>query len=110
MSGSADGDFGPKTVNAVKAYQSAANLPVTGICDYETYLSITSPYAPAAPTAVPTEEPDEDTYIYNKNTKKFHYPDCSSADDIKPSNRGEFTGSRDALIKKGYQPCKRCYP
>lgn len=49
-------------------------------------------------------------YVANKNTKKFHYPHCSSADDIKPSNRWDFYGTRDELISKGYVPCKRCDP
>lgn len=49
-------------------------------------------------------------YVANKNTKKFHYPYCSSADDIKPSNRWDFYGTRDELISKGYVPCKRCDP
>lgn len=114
LSGSADGDFGPKTASALKAYQNAAGLPVTGECDYETYLSITSPNAPSAIVHVEDNEPvvtsNELSYVYNKNTKKFHYPSCSSAADIKPKNRGEFTGTRDELINRGYQPCKRCNP
>ena len=60
------------------------------------------------------EEPESvvtgTTYTVNKNTKKFHYPYCSSADDIKPQNRKEFTGDRGELIESGYSPCKRCNP
>ena len=52
----------------------------------------------------------EITYIANKNSKKFHLPDCSSVADMKESNKWEFTGSRDELIELGYQPCKRCNP
>ncbi len=63
-------------------------------------------------TAEPTEttEPEGTHYVLNKNSKKFHYPDCSSAKQIKDSNRKDFTGSRQELIKKGYDPCKRCKP
>lgn len=50
------------------------------------------------------------TYILNKSTKKFHYPSCSSVDKIKPSNYGEFEGTRDDVISKGYSPCGRCNP
>lgn len=50
------------------------------------------------------------TYVVNTNTGKFHYPTCSSADDIAPENRMDWTGSRDALVSRGYVPCKRCNP
>lgn len=49
-------------------------------------------------------------YVANTNTKKFHYRTCSSASDIKESNRWDFYGSRDELINMGYVPCKRCCP
>ena len=50
------------------------------------------------------------SYILNTNTKKFHYPDCSSVSDMKEKNKEEYTGSRDDLIAKGYKPCGRCNP
>lgn len=49
-------------------------------------------------------------YVLNKNTKKFHYPSCSSADDIKPKNRQDVNKSREEIIASGYVPCKRCNP
>lgn len=52
-------------------------------------------------------EPD---YVLNNNTRKFHRPSCSSVEDIKPSNREDYTGSRETLIERGYVPCKRCLP
>ena len=54
-----------------------------------------------------TDEPD---YVLNNNTRKFHRPSCSSVEDIKPSNRGDYTGSREALIERGYEPCRKCVP
>ena len=53
---------------------------------------------------------EEQDYVLNKNTKKFHYPWCSSADDIKKKNRKDFTGTREEVISQGYVPCKRCNP
>ena len=50
------------------------------------------------------------TFILNTNTKKFHYPDCSSVNDIKEENKEVFTGSREELIEMGYLPCGRCKP
>lgn len=57
--------------------------------------------------ALPTESID---YVVNTNTKKFHYPNCSSVKKIKDSNRMDYTGSRDDLISQGYVPCKNCNP
>lgn len=58
----------------------------------------------------PAEEAETVNYIANKNTMKFHYPDCSSVDDMKEKNKLYWTGTRDELIDKGYDPCQRCYP
>ena len=56
---------------------------------------------------IPAEEPDD---VLNHNTHKFHRPSCSSVKDIKPSNRENYTGSRETLIEQGYVACKRCRP
>ena len=63
------------------------------------------------------EEPEEQTpvssgttYILNTNTKKFHYPSCSSVDQMSDKNRQEYTGTRDEVIAMGYDPCGRCHP
>ena len=61
-------------------------------------------------TTVQEETPKGETYILNTSTKKFHRPDCSSVGQMKESNKEEFTGSRDDVIARGYDPCKRCNP
>ena len=50
------------------------------------------------------------TYVLNTNTKKFHYPDCASVDEIKEKNRQDVRWDRDAVIAQGCVPCKRCNP
>ena len=50
------------------------------------------------------------TYILNTNTKKFHYPSCSSVKQMKDKNKKEVTCTRDEVIDMGYDPCKRCNP
>ena len=50
------------------------------------------------------------TYVLNTNTMKFHYPTCSSVDDMKEKNKQIYTGSREDVINMGYVPCKRCNP
>ena len=53
---------------------------------------------------------DECDYIANKNTHKFHFPDCSSVDSMKEKNKYYFFGDREELIAEGYKPCGRCNP
>ena len=56
------------------------------------------------------ENDEEQTYILNTNTHKFHKPDCSGVKDMKEKNREEYTGTREELIEEGYEPCGRCRP
>ena len=56
------------------------------------------------------EDQNAQDYVLNKNTKKFHYPQCTGADDIKEKNRCECHCTRDDLIEMGYVPCKLCNP
>lgn len=49
-------------------------------------------------------------YVANLNTKKFHYPSCSSVSDMAAHNRWDYEGTREGLIDEGYVPCKRCNP
>lgn len=71
--------------------------------------------AEALPAVEATAEPEETAapvydYVLNTNTRKFHWSYCSSAADIKESNRQEFTGTREEVIAMGYEPCSRCHP
>lgn len=59
------------------------------------------------PSPTPNPEPD---YVLNLNTGKFHYPDCSSVEQIKPDNYEAFTGSREEVLAQGFVPCKNCNP
>ena len=49
-------------------------------------------------------------YILNTKSKKFHDTDCGSVGDISKGNLETYTGSRDALIAQGYDPCGNCKP
>lgn len=57
----------------------------------------------------PTER-DNSEYVLNTNTMKFHYPYCSSVDDMSEKNKQFFSGSREEIIAMGYVPCKQCHP
>ena len=70
------------------------------------------PQAEETPVPVVTEEAPQQqiSYILNTNTKKFHYPDCASVQDMKEKNKEEFYGSREEAIARGFVPCGRCNP
>ena len=53
---------------------------------------------------------EETDFILNTGSHKFHLPGCSGAEKISEKNRQTYHGTRDSLIKKGYQPCGSCNP
>jgi len=61
------------------------------------------------PEDVIPDDNGEAPYIGNKNSKRLHYAECSSVDDMKEKNKVEFY-SRDEAINQGDVPCKRCNP
>lgn len=107
-------------------YRTDLHGDITFISDGESLSVDTTRYANYddvfAPGAIPTEPPQTEPptnapvetvtqdYILNTNTKKFHYPTCSSAKDIKSSNRSDYSGTREEIINQGYKPCGRCHP
>ena len=53
---------------------------------------------------------EEQTYILNTKTNKFHKPSCSSVTNMKEENKAEYIGLADELILEGYEPCGKCKP
>ena len=64
----------------------------------------------------PTTQPEETTaaeeshYVLNTSSMKFHLPTCSGVESMSPSNRQDYTGTRQALLEQGYTPCGTCKP
>lgn len=54
------------------------------------------------------QEPQEQTYVLNTNTKKFHDPSCSSVDKISEKNKQFVTATRSDVIGMGYRACSNC--
>lgn len=48
-------------------------------------------------------------YIGNKNSHKFHYPDCPGVAKMKDKNKVPLS-SREEAIELGYDPCGNCKP
>lgn len=79
-------------------------------------------YEWSSPTATPravatryarssaTSPPAVQSYILNKNTKKFHYSWCPSVAQMKEKNKRTYEGTRTELISMGYSPCGNCHP
>ncbi len=78
--------------------------------DYSTGESKVSSNAVNLTNPDNSNEDESYDYVINKNSKKFHRPDCDSVSDIKDKNKGYFSGSREELISKGYEPCGGCKP
>lgn len=53
---------------------------------------------------------EQQTYVLNKRSHKFHRPECDGVQSMSPSNKEEFTGLRQTLIDEGYSPCRSCNP
>lgn len=106
------------TTSTTKATISTTTTTTTTTAETTTVASTEAPTeAPTDPPApvqeeVPAEQPVANTFTYviNTDSRKFHYPSCSSAKKISDENRSEYTGTRDELIAQGYDPCERCNP
>ena len=61
-------------------------------------------------TSEVVDSAEEQLYILNTNSHKFHLPNCPSVGTIKDKNKEEYTGSRDDLIAEGFEPCGSCNP
>ena len=105
MEGYSVEDSGAGICFCVYAYNVQPGVQI----DYATGESMLEDISPPEPTEQASPE-DEPNYVLNHNTRKFHRPNCSSSEDIKPSNRENYFGTRETLIEQGYVPCKRCRP
>ncbi|MBR5453162.1 MAG: MBL fold metallo-hydrolase [Clostridia bacterium] len=79
----------------------------------ETDPPVTTPPVTTPPETDPPEtKPPANVleYVLNTNTKKFHYPSCSSVKQMSEKNKGYYTGTRDEVLSLGYDPCGRCNP
>lgn len=52
----------------------------------------------------------EQDYILNTNTKKFHYPYCSSVGQMSEKNKLPMNDTAENIKAMGYEPCKKCNP
>lgn len=84
----------------------AYNVQPDIVIDYATGES----YRNTNESAAGETDSDDMDYILNTGTKKFHYPDCSSINQIKEENKQLYSGNREDIISMGYAPCGNCHP
>ena len=70
----------------------------------------TEPAQTEAPKDDPVQPSTGTDYVLNTNTKKFHYPSCSSVKKMSEKNKSFFTGTREEVINMGFDPCGNCHP
>lgn len=85
-----------------------------------------SPTATAAPTLVLSGGSDSSnkskssssskkrSFVLNIRSKKIHLLECSSVNDMSDSNRVDYYGTYQEILKKSkyknFKPCQRCHP
>ena len=84
--------------------------------DFFVYPSSDLESSDARESAVSSDEESESSnseifeYVLNKNTMKFHLPDCQSVKLMKEETKLYHLGERDAIIYRGFSPCQHCMP
>ncbi len=56
------------------------------------------------------EEGEEEHYVLNTRSHKFHLPTCPSVDTMSEQNKEDYYGTREELLDQGYEPCGSCQP
>lgn len=53
---------------------------------------------------------EQEGYVLNTNSMKFHYPNCSAVSEMKEKNKLETRMPREMLLIYGSEPCGMCKP
>lgn len=103
-------------INGVKTYRTDEDGSIIAVSDGKNITFNVPPSQtwkagePDREEAAPAPLQEDAVYVLNKNTKKFHKPDCDSVGTIKDKNREDTSKSREEIISLGYVPCNRCKP
>lgn len=86
-----------------------------GICfnvyAYNSQPGVTINYADGTSALDETAaEGEQDTFVLNTNSKKFHTEDCSQGKSITEQNKQITTTTRQMLINQGFEPAGCCKP
>lgn len=100
----------PVMTEAVTEATTVVTTEETTVVTTAVTTAATTVATTVATTAATEPAPSGIDYILNKNTKKFHYPQCSSVKQMKESNKWYYTGTRESVISMGYSSCGKCHP
>lgn len=99
----------------VDIYRTDIHGTIVITTDGQTYdINVKQPYQ-YVPQKVPEPEPKDEPgavqgqYVGSKSSDKYHYPNCSYVNQIKPENITWFSSIEQA-ISAGYVGCKGCNP
>lgn len=67
-------------------------------------------FAESETESVISSTTEKNEYILNKNTRIFHYPSCFCIDRMSEKNKKVFEGSREDVLRLGYNSCGHCCP
>ena len=56
----------------------------------------------------PNASQNNETYVVNKNSRKFHLENCENAAKISDKNKKIVKSTYDEMIRQGYDPCGLC--
>lgn len=57
----------------------------------------------------PNQQQTAMTWVLNTNSRKIHYPSCSSVRRIAPRNYATSNEPLEVLLARGYTRCGRCF-
>ena len=112
--GPLDNVLNEESIAALKVFQARNGLAADGVATPELQRALLAEGAlDAAGEPVPAFDPDADwpegVCIGNRNSHRFHRPECPSVDEMKESNKIALL-SREGAMESGYAPCQRCLP
>lgn len=90
----------------VQVYRTDLQGDIVAVSDGKN-ITITTEKNETVQTNETVAEPEESGYIGNRNTKRFHRPDCRTLPAEK--NQVQFS-SREEAVRMGYDPCGNCEP
>ena len=99
------------STDTASAEPVTVNMPTdNSVNGYRTYGNTTPDGITVINSGVSENSEDTDycgEYVANTNSNKFHKSSCSSAKKMNEENK-YISNSREDMISRGYEPCKRC--
>jgi competence protein ComEC len=93
---------------SITTQKSSGNTEST-ISQTRTYIDSSTFTQATGPITTPSATVSGGSFVGSSKSDKYHYPNCSAAQKIKPANLVTFSSSAEARAQ-GYSPCGICHP